>query len=164
VTDEPWVPLLVIDVPGKRWSHPVLALLLFCLLAIATALLAYFGQIPWLRRGAPAYLLVLNPAFWKLVLLPLGVVFAIVVARHVQARAGRVEFFVDRIAFSKREGAVEVHWSDLACFRDGSSDFVQLVRKGERLGSSTLTVPTASEEARVAVLALLDARGVPREE
>ncbi len=162
--DGPWTPLLVIDAPRGRWAHPVLALVGFCSVVVATALLAYLGQIPWLPKGAPIYLFVLHPAFLKLVLLPAAVLFAVLFTRHVHARSGHVEFFVDRIAFSKHEGAVEVHWSDLAAYRDGSSEYVQLVRKGDRIASADLAVPTPDEATRVAVLKLLDDRGIAREE
>jgi hypothetical protein len=162
--DGPWQPLLVIEAPRRRLAHPVLVLVAFFVVAVATGVLAYLGQIPWMPSGAPVFLVVLHPAFWKLVLLPLGVVLAIVAARHIQARAGQVVFFADRIELSKHEGAAVVHWSDLAGFRDGSSDFVQLLRRGERIASAQLTVPTPTEETRVAVLRLLDERGLHRVE
>ena len=154
----------MIEVPRRRPAHPVVVLVGFFAITIGTVLLAYFGHIPWLRSHVPVYLVILHPAFLKLVVLPTGVVFAIIAARHFQARAGHVEFFEDRIELSKHEGAAVVHWSELAGYRDDSSDFIQLLRKGERLPSSQLTVPTATEEARVAVLRLLDERGIRRAE
>src|SRR6266513_2701907 len=105
--EEPWVPLLVIDVPRRLWASPAVTLIAFVVIVAATGLLAFLGQIPWLPKGAPIFLVVVHPIFWKLVLAPLGVVLALVVARHFQSRTGHVEFFEDRIAFSKHEGAVE---------------------------------------------------------
>jgi hypothetical protein len=162
--DGPWQPLLVIEAKRARFAHPVLVVLGFMVVAIGTALAAYCGAIPWLRRGAPVYLWVLHPAFWKLVLLPLGVVLALLATRFIHARAGRVEFYEDRIELSKHEGAVVVHWRDLVGYRDDSADYIQLLRRGESAPSWKLTVPTTTEEARTAVLHLLDARGLKRKE
>ncbi len=96
----------------------------------------------------------------------------------LRPKAGRVEFYENRIAFTKpraRDGVgtlgfgndMDVHdftigWESVVAFRDGSADFVELVSKVNT--QSLLTVPTPREEDRVKVLALLTERGIPRRE
>jgi hypothetical protein len=92
--------------------------------------------------------------------------------RLLRPRAGSVAFYEVRIVISKqtREGLLhmgktvehteQILWSELRGFRDDRSDHVVLVV--ERGTSSFLTVPTPREEDRVAVLKLLDDRGIKR--
>jgi len=104
-----------------------------------------------------------------------GMAGAYVAERFVRPRAGRVEFYPDRIVLLKLKGkrkswysaedkVVEqretVAWAELSGFRDGDAEYVALLRKGG--GSSFLTVPTLTEADRVEVLKLLDEHGVPR--
>ncbi len=117
---------------------------------------------------------------WRIAIV-LGMCGAYVAERFVRPRAGRVEFYDRGIVFVKQrsrvsflrvfltgsepkliEDAISLEWSELQGFRDDSSEHVALVKKdGE---SSLLTVPTLNEKDRVAVLKLLDERGVPRVE
>jgi hypothetical protein len=99
-----------------------------------------------------------------------------VTARILMPTLGRVEFHEDVIVFWKpatrswnssvMSAAPDVRstirWKDVTGFRDDASDHVAVVcRSGT---SSFLTIPTPSEQDRVAVLDLLVKRGVPREE
>jgi hypothetical protein len=106
-----------------------------------------FGCIVWLGAFALAW-----AAAWF-------------VSRRAEARAGRVELDEERILFVRGPYWGYVPWSDVAGYRDGDADFVELVRKdGTRPveWSPRLAVPTLTEKDRVAVLELLDRRGLNR--
>lgn len=95
---------------------------------------------------------------------------------HVFARCGRVELHDDRVVLWKTSRtnprwAVVLRLADLAGYDDGSADYLKLRPKG-CLPTSTrfktllfpllLTIPTATEQDRVAVIDFLDRRGVLR--
>jgi hypothetical protein len=66
----------------------------------------------------------------------------------------------DRVAFGF---STEVLWAEeIAAFDDGASDGVRLLRRGAPIGTRRYRVPTLNEADRVAVLAWLDRRGIPR--
>jgi len=154
-------PLLVVGSPerSKRWKK-VLAV------GTALALLTYNGasiandfhfSVPWAR----------NADVVRLGSFGILIVTVVVAARYVRKRTGSVTFHEDRIVFEKnvRANVIEravVSFDELAGFRDDSADFVQLAKKCERFHSPLLAVPTATEDERVKVLALLDSKGVRR--
>ncbi|MBI3724113.1 hypothetical protein HY251_09200 [bacterium] len=173
--DSPDRPILEIDAGDPFWSrHSALTLLwkdpvfaLFAITMVGTKLLplaiwatmarvfvapgigalgAFFARLP--------LLFVFFPVIWLCEFLALR--------RYVTARSGHVAFFRDKVVLSKEAGNAELAWSELASFRDDSSDYVQLLRRGEKWGSPVLAVPTPGENERVSVLALLDSKNVPR--
>jgi hypothetical protein len=114
--------------------------------------------------GTPFGSLLRMPAFWvaaSAVALPGSFVLGWLVRRWSRARAGRVTFLESRIAFTKPGTSFTVPWSHLAAYDDGSPAHVLLLRKGERLASPDLGVPTVGEKEREAVLELLVRRGIP---
>jgi len=78
------------------------------------------------------------------------------------ARSGRVEFHGYAIQFHKGTTLASVRWQDVAGFSDDSADFVKIHSKTNVYPPDMLTVPTSTDQARTAVLALLVERGVPR--
>jgi hypothetical protein len=142
--------------------------------------LVVHGDVPWLQQLKG---LNLRTSSYR-VLVRLGVIVAFggayVAERFLRVKQGRVELHQDRIVFLKSRSEfrwwgwlgyrgsetklhrVELPWSDVRSFDDGSSEFVMLV--GKDGSSSYLTIPTLREEDRVKVLALLVERGVPRAE
>jgi hypothetical protein len=100
-------------------------------------------------------------------LLVLGSFVAIAVATIAGAlvrssRNARVFFYADRILILWTKRVALLRYDDLAGYRDASADYVRLVRKRGLVRSADLAIPTPSERARVAVLSVLDGRGVPR--
>jgi hypothetical protein len=103
-------------------------------------------------------------------------VVAFVADAWIRRSEGRIAFYDDRISFQIAwdrppfGGAgpswSEVAWGDVLSFDDGASEHV-LVRAKRFDASNQLpysfSIPTLREEDRVAVLALLDAKGVRRE-
>jgi hypothetical protein len=68
--------------------------------------------------------------------------------------------FDERVIYFYGPEYAEVHWRHIEAYRDGSAEWIELVssaRYGRRL-----LVPTRSEKDRVAVLELLDRRGLRR--
>jgi hypothetical protein len=78
------------------------------------------------------------------------------------SRNARVFFYADRILILWKKRVALLRYDDLAGYRDASADYVRLVRKRGLVRSADLAIPTPSERARVAVLSVLDGRGVPR--
>jgi len=113
---------------------------------------------PWVSHSVLDQFLV--PFMW------VGFVGALAVGgsmlMYVDARAGRVTFYADRILAERASGSRWVHWGDVVGYRDGSSDFVQLVRRQESTTLGRFAVPTLNERDRTAVLTLLGERGVLR--
>jgi hypothetical protein len=100
-------------------------------------------------------------------LLVLGSFAAIIVATIAgglvrSSRNARVFFYADRILILWTKRVALLRYDDLAGYRDASADYVRLVRKRGIVRSADLAIPTPSERARVAVLSVLDGRGVPR--
>ncbi len=93
-----------------------------------------------------------------------------VVERFLRGAQGSVAFYEARIVISKQatkglsgnlvEHTEQLLWSEVKGFRDDSADYVTLVATAGE--ASFLKVPTLTEEDRVAVLQLLDSRGIPR--
>jgi len=173
---EPEHPVLEIDAGDPFWSkHSALSLCwkdpvfgLFALSMLGTKVLpvAIWGSFAFpamgLGRLAPVGAFFLGLPFLFLVFPGIWLAEFLVFRRYVTARSGHVAFFKDRVSFSKEAGRADVAFSELACFSDDSSDYVQLLRKGDRWGKPVLAVPTPEEKERVAVLALLDEKKVPR--
>ncbi|MEZ0231101.1 MAG: hypothetical protein ACAI25_20970 [Planctomycetota bacterium] len=107
---------------------------------------------------------------------PLALVVAVLggwlAERFVRSTQGSVAFYEARIVISKKvpggclssgvvvEHTEQVLWNEVKGFKDDAAGYVTLVAT---CGSASfLTVPTPEEEDRVAVIALLDARGIPR--
>jgi hypothetical protein len=55
-------------------------------------------------------------------------------------------------------------WDELAGYRDGSIDYVELIPRARRGRWPPLTIPTPTEELRTAVLRALDERGLARQD
>jgi hypothetical protein len=81
---------------------------------------------------------------------------------------GRTAFYDDRIAMDfgvrpvRGPAWFEAGWNDVRVFDDGAAEYVRLLVKTGH-GELWFSVPTLREEDRVAVLALLDEKGVRRE-
>jgi hypothetical protein len=156
-------PALVVGSPDpelSRW-RPIVIIPTSAVVAYLISSWAGFKKTPWLvwdsmRLAVPIALLVL------------GLVLLRLTRRYFVCRSGTATFYEDRVAFRKRVRGqtrfteATVAWSELGGYRDGSSDYIQLVRKGESFASPLLAIPTPSEDDRVKVLALLDARGLAR--
>jgi hypothetical protein len=94
----------------------------------------------------------------------LVVASAIVVWQFLaRGRTGRVAFYPHTIDFI-RQDLKTVFWREIVGYRDDSADYIQLLREGTLGASPELAVPTRTEAERVAVLALLDSRGLKRME
>lgn len=80
-------------------------------------------------------------------------------------RTGRAELGELGVVFTRRGfRRAKVAWSDLAAYCDASRAWVDLILRGESSPRASLSIPTRDEEARVAVLALLDGHGLRRVE
>jgi hypothetical protein len=73
-------------------------------------------------------------------------------------RSGRVEFYEEKILTTHGFGWDTIGWNDLTGFRDDSSDLIELVLKNGKRAF----VPTLDENSRVAVLAILERKGLAR--
>ena len=96
-----------------------------------------------------------------------AVLFVLVAAisRWRLARGGTVEFHAYAILFQKGAGPpASVRWQDVTGFSDDSADFIKIHARTTTYPPDMLTVPTATELARTAVLALLVERGILRVE
>jgi hypothetical protein len=150
-------PLLTIDVPTPWYAGKAIPIFVIFSVAIGVEIgRAMFPWSPSLRLEAPVGA--------AAVALLLGLALRLS-RRHFIARTGRAIFFEDRVVLAKsriglrRPITVELEWRELAGFRDGSIDYVELIPRRPDV-RAMLTVPTPSEEERTAVLALLDAHGV----
>ena len=128
-----------------------------------TLFLAFSGKLPWIPSGLDKTLGGAGVTAAMLAPLVPAVAALFVMRVHSRRRTGRIVIYSDRIEFEKSGNSTVVRWFELACYRDASSDYIQLVRKGSALESSLITIPTLLEEDRVDVLALLDRNGVPRD-
>lgn len=81
-------------------------------------------------------------------------------------RAGCAELFLDRVVVHRMSGdAVVAFFADLDSFDDLNSDFVRLRRHArDDAAAIDVPIPTPDEQARVTLMAALDAAGVPRGE
>lgn len=157
-------PLLVIEgrLPGAaRWGVALLATL--CVLG-AVAALTSSPLVRWLHGGGggPGVALLLLLAIAVGVVLPL-----IALDRWELRRAARVELYPERVVLLRERsahGRVELRWDELAGFRDGEAGWVELVARPRATPvlSDLLAIPTPTDEARAALLAALDGRGLPR--
>jgi hypothetical protein len=154
-------PVLVVGSAAKssRWKN-------FLAVGTVMAWLAYYGGAiardhrvgaPWAFGGTTVHIAALGVIA---VALFLG-------QRYVRRRVGFASFYEDRVVLVKniRGKALEravVSFGELEGYRDDSAEFVQLIKKGERVPSAILGVPTSTEDERVKVLALLDRKGVRR--
>lgn len=161
--------LLAVEAPAPslaRRSAPGLVALAAAAAALGTIEAGSHGALPWVPVE-PFRDALLHEGTIVLVTL-LGA--AALARAWWLPRLGRVAFFPERILFVKpgtsprwRRGEAEsVAWTDVSGFRDGSTEYVQIVRKGDVVASAQLTIPTPSEVERTAVLELLAARGVAR--
>jgi hypothetical protein len=172
---EPGRPLLVVSTAGPgTWLNGATFMITFLFVGMVgagTFLLGVSAAVPWLEpfarlgeqtatiHGAIACVIVAS-------------VVTLLVRRFAARRTGRIEFFEDRIVFSKlwwhrRRGTrVELRWDEIGAFSDLAPGHVQVYRRGADAttgsASTDLTVPTPTELYRVLVLALLDEHGVPR--
>lgn len=133
------------------------------LLGTAFSVVVVAAASAWTFKYAPALLVLV---FCGSIVLATAVALA---ARHFGlSRTARVLFYEDRILVLRPgedcDRGTTIAWTDLAGYGDGSADYVRLRTTGALGGlrSLRLSVPTPTEEERVAVLALLDRRGVPR--
>jgi hypothetical protein len=141
--------------PVELWRVPLLfSSIPFLILGFAGAYAAYLRDTP----SAPGPRL--PSRFLLFFLLVPGAALAVALRRYLRRRLVRTEFFPDRVVVV-REDAVVVPWAEIGGYDDGSADFVQLLRVDGR-APAELCVRTRSEEERVAVLALLDGRGLQR--
>jgi hypothetical protein len=96
-----------------------------------------------------------------------GYVVAMAAIFSVYRRAARtcwvVDFFDDRIEVRTYRTSPALHfflWKEIVAFDDGALETVRVVTS--RLVPRKIFVPTPDEASRVALLALLDKRGVKR--
>jgi hypothetical protein len=158
---EPPRALLVVASPDRTCAT-CLVYLLIAIGGIGGAVwsVEVFPKLPWNSGFAEASVVGLFFAFLA------GVAVFVWKTETILARAGRVTFLDDQVVFEKPGVIVGVRWDEILAYDDGSADFVQVLMK-ERASSSRaayLTIPTRAERDRVAVLELLDRRGVPRRE
>jgi hypothetical protein len=143
---------------GDAWSGcSSVVFVLSVPLAIAAAGIASVSPLPWLREGGAA--LVCFGTFVLAVAVSFGL------WRRSVARSSRVVLDELGVEISRDLFHENFPWRDLAGYRDGDTDFVELVRPAgvaRRTRFPRLTVPTLTEKDRVAVLAFLDARGIRR--
>ncbi len=135
---------------GRRFDLPALA-------AVACVSAPFVGVVVWRelleRAGLSA------PAG----LVPLGVVggavLAVVVQHRLRQAATDTDVFPDRVCLRGTSRARTVFFADLEAFDDDSSDVVRLIqrRTGHRHG-----LAARDEADRMALLAALEAAGVPR--
>lgn len=169
---EPAAPLLVVDVPfaRPRWLRQWVLAVVLGLGGATFAVLARDRALPWL----PEPMVQAMGSRWGRRL-----VFAVVAAAafaayyatvaRLRRRAGRFELHADRVVVVRptlddpdEPSTAEVAWSDLRGFRDAATDHVVLVPGDEAEVAVELALPTPTEADRVTLLALLDARGLPR--
>jgi hypothetical protein len=136
-----------------------------CLILLLFGIFAIFaGNVTRDLGSSPFLSLLRMPVFWviaSLLALPGSFLLGWQIRRFIRARAGRVTFLEHAIAFTKPGAAFLVPWSHIAAYDDRSSAYVLLHRKGERISSADLGVPTLEERDREAVLELLSRRGIP---
>jgi len=146
-------------VAGTRtWDSGLRAAGVCVLSGLGCSILFAEQGVPWLPRSVP-------PELFVIASLPLAAAIALVIRRRGIACAGRVTLEGDVLEFERSLWRARVQLSDLAGYRDGDPDFVELIRRrGARRSFffPRLTIPTCSEEARVQVLRALDARGLER--
>lgn len=157
-------PLLVVVGRSRSIARACAPTVLFLALAsgaiVTSAVLVGRGVLPTPSIGV-----------FPIVGVAVALALAIGVGSWLRQTEGRVVFFDDRIeygvGFVAREGPRwrDFAWSEVVAFDDGSSDVVRLrLAPREPWMPRDFNVPTLSEADRVAVLALLDRKGVRREE
>ena len=160
-----------LDIQGEPLKPPSFVVLPCALLVLLGA--SALGVALYIL-AAPARLGGVNPRALSpvvrvfgstLVLLLLALVASTVLGRkRTFSRVGRVEFKNLGIFFEKNGRRAALRWEHVAGFRDDSTEFVEIVARTWKAHSWMFTVPTLSERDRVAVLALLDQKGVSRKE
>jgi hypothetical protein len=156
-------PVLVARSASRQtagWVAP-LAHIGVIVIATLTYLATRDGLLPW-TPVAPEWV-------YKLGAFTLAVSLSALVRWRQRHRGLKVDFHEQVILFGVLGGrvGVEVPWSDVAGFKDGDADSVELLRRpgAPRLKMKRpLLVPTPTEADRTAVLALLIERGVSRVE
>ncbi len=147
-------------VEGTRtWSGGTLVFWFFIIGGMLAAGLTRGSELPWLKPLQGAEQLICLGSF------VLGVLSAFFLWRRSIARAGRVELAEGGFTFTRGWRRDWIALADLAGYRDGDVDFVELVRKKDVPISKDfprLTIPTPTEKDRVTVLAALDASGLRR--
>ncbi len=142
------------------WRIPTLAVaLLGGGLALGSVLALTRLNLPWML---PPWL-VEHP-----LVAPVAFVFAAgfaagLVKPFFMARAGRVTLSPEGVQWRGRFRSFTA-WSEVEAYSDALPTTVRLVRRGKSAPSHKLAIPTRGEEARVAVLRALDARGLRRVE
>jgi hypothetical protein len=161
-------PILVAR--GSNADHVKKARLLGALVAIGIGL-GTFVAGSYLVTEGPGMTSTTARGLPRILALVFGAFGGYLAERFVRPYSGTVTFYEPRIVFSKQkpkgifdgsciEHTEQVLWSEVKGFKDASADYVTLVAT---CGSASfLTVPTPREEDRVAVLKLLDERGIPR--
>ncbi len=140
-----------------RWGLSSVLIVFSVFLALGASAIASVSPFPWLREGGAALVCVGT--------LVVGVGASFGLWRRSVARSARVVLDqcveVSRGPFHHES----FEWQELAGYRDGETDYIELVRApGARAPTAfpRLTIPTLSEKDRVAVLELLDRRGLRR--
>lgn len=121
------------------------------------ALAARHGFVPWVDAGG------LGPyAFLFAPLAGLALWWAVMLPRL--AASGEAVLGEQGVTLRGDAGGLahSIAWSAVAGYRDGASSAVQLILEGGGGLAATVSIPTPTEADRVAVLALLDARGLGR--
>ncbi|MEZ0227644.1 MAG: hypothetical protein ACAI25_03410 [Planctomycetota bacterium] len=146
---------------AHSWSTGRGVLLVWVLAGGGALVLTATGEAPWLPllpRPLVGLGILLGSTFG-------AVLTSFLVVRRSKARAGHVVFHERWIVFLRAAETTTVGFDEIQGFRDGDADFVELVRKpgvSASIAFPRLTVPTPTEKDRVAVLAVLDARGIRR--
>jgi hypothetical protein len=156
---DPATPLLVIgSVENVKLRRNLAIGTGLCWLTYYATRLAgdFHVQVPWMPSMDAT----------RLAALVVVMVALVLARRYAKQRTGAARFYPDRVEVEKKvRGSVEravAALADLEGYRDESAEFVQLVKKGERLASPLLAVPTSSEAERLQVLEYLDAHGIRR--
>ncbi|MBX3472554.1 MAG: hypothetical protein KF878_37360 [Planctomycetes bacterium] len=135
-----------------------LLLLALCAVVVGVFALPYALELI-ARSGAATPLSVLLTALGA----PAAVALAVWALRR---HAGEAELHADRVIVRRMGGDVAVvFFADLDAFDDASGAFVRLRRaRGPDHDGVDVPVPTPTEDGRVALLAGLEAAGVPRDD
>jgi hypothetical protein len=94
-----------------------------------------------------------------------GLMLVAFLSRRSSATLGRVELEDSTLDFFRDRMHVRLNAADLAGYRDGDDDFIELELRGDASVPRSfrpLTIPTPTEKDRVAVLEALDRCGLRR--
>lgn len=155
-------PQLVVDVPWEVpwWLTPPAVMFAAALggglLIRATAR----GALPWVPD--PLVGIASSPLGSSAARIGLALVAAVAVGallHRLLRRTGRVELLDDRVVVVRGGELEALPFALVRGYRDGSIDHVAVVAFADPY---ELAIPTPTESDRTAVLAFLDARGLPR--